>query len=375
MTKKQRFLSAVRREIPDVVPVAPLIHHRFAHKVLGRWDWKSVFEVHQMIGSIHFRGPLGVDVESVLPEGWGQAHRVVERRLDGRTISEIVIRTPMRTMVGKEVSGTIPHDPLVGKTVEYPIQSPEDWRAWIQLQEQWLAHVKGPRFDTILEAIQVMGEEGVPSVGLSPAFTMAGSVRGLQALLTDLYDYPDLMEAVLEIGRKVMEKHIVAFLASPAEVAWLDICWATGADMGPRNFERWALPDVVRAMELVENASGKYLGLYTLGKIRNLLPMLVDAGVDFIETFEPNQGDITLAEAKAIYGPKICVMGNLDCVILSHGSTDDVRREAVRCLREGMEDGGYVLVTGDEVPADAKMENLRAMVETVEAHGKYRGIP
>ena len=363
MTKKQRFLAAVRREMPDVVPVAPLIHQRFAQKVLGRWDWKSIFEVHQRLGSIHFRGPLGVGVESVLPEGWGQESRVVERHPDGRTISEIVIRTPMRTMVGKHISGMIPHDPLVSKTVEYPVKSPEDWRAWIQLQEQWLAHAKGPRFDTVLEAIQVMGEDGVPSVALGPAFTMAGSVCGMQALLTDLYDYPELMEAVLEIGRKVMEKHVQAFLASPAEVAWLDICWATGADMGPKSFERWALPDVVRTMALVKNIPGKYLGLYTLGKIRDLLPMLVDADVDFIETFEPNQGDITLAEAKAAYGHKICVMGNFDCVILSHGSIEDARREALRCLREGMEGGGYVLVTGDEVPADAKMENLRAMVE------------
>jgi uroporphyrinogen-III decarboxylase len=37
-----------------------------------------------------------------------------------------------------------------------------------------------------------------------------------------------------------------------------------------------------------------------------------------------------------------------------------------------MEGGGYVLVTGDEVPADAKLENLKAMVETVQEHGVYR---
>jgi hypothetical protein len=36
MTKKERFMTALRLGVPDVVPVAPLIHHRFAHKVLGR---------------------------------------------------------------------------------------------------------------------------------------------------------------------------------------------------------------------------------------------------------------------------------------------------------------------------------------------------
>jgi uroporphyrinogen-III decarboxylase len=371
MTKKQRFLAAVRREVPDAVPVSPLIHHRFAHRLLGRRDWKAAFEVHQMIRSTHFRGPLGVSVEAVLPEGWGEERRAIETCPDGRIVAEIVIRTPMRTMVGKHVAGMIPDDPLVGKTVEYPIKSPEDWRAWIAFQEQWLAGVKGPRFETLLEAIEVMGEEGVPSVGLPAAWAMAGEARGMQELLMDLHDYPDLIEAALEVGRAVMGKHVEAFLKSPAEIAWLDICWATGANIGPSSFERWALPDVVRAMELVKRAPGKYLGLYTLGRVRKLLPMLVDTGVHFIETFEPNEGDITLAEAKAEYGDRICIMGNFDSMILAFGTVEDARREAIRCLREGMKGGGFVLVTGDEVPANAKLENLRAMVDAVEERGRY----
>ena len=84
-------------------------------------------------------------------------------------------------------------------------------------------------------------------------------------------------------------------------------------------FEHWALPDVVRAMEVVKRTPGKYLGLYTLGKIRDLMPMFADAGVHFVETFEPNEGDITLADAKKLYGKKMCLMGNFDCVIEGRG--------------------------------------------------------
>ena len=99
--------------------------------------------------------------------------------------------------------------------------------------------------------------------------------------------------------------------------------------------------------------------------------MLVDAGVDFIETFEPNQGDITLGEAKRLYGDRICLMGNFNCLVLARGTVEDARQEALRCLHEGMEGGGYVMVTADEVPADAKLDNLKAMVDTVEKYGRY----
>ena len=124
-------------------------------------------------------------------------------------------------------------------------------------------------------------------------------------------------------------------------------------------------------MEQVRSAPDKCLGLYTLGRIRDLLPMLVDTGVHFIETFEPNEGDITLGEAKRLYCDSTCLMGNFDCVVLARGTVDDARQETLRCLREGMPGGGYVLASADEVPADAKMDNLKAMVDTVERHGRY----
>jgi len=36
-----------------------------------------------------------------------------------------------------------------------------------------------------------------------------------------------------------------------------------------------------------------------------------------------------------------------------------------------MAGGGYILSTSDEVPADAKPDNMRAVVEYVARHGRY----
>ena len=371
MTKKQRFLAAVRGEAPDVVPVAPLIHSRYAHKVLGRSDWRAVFEVHQMLGSIHHRGPLHVALESSLPEGYGQETREVERSPAGRVTKEWTIRTPARTLTGRIVQGAIPEDPLVGKTVDHPVKCREDWLAFLDLRRRWLENVQPPDLETVREAVEAMGEEGVPSVGISSPYAELGSRRGMAELMMDLHDEPGLMDELFDVERQILDKHVEAFLAAPTEIAWLDICWATGSNLGPERFRRWVLGDVVAATEKVRSVPGKHLGLYTLGRIRDLLPMLVDAGVHFIETFEPNEGDITLAEAKRLYGDRTCLMGNFDCVVLARGTVDDARREALRCLREGMAGGGYVLASADEVPADAKMDNLKAMVDTVERHGRY----
>jgi uroporphyrinogen-III decarboxylase len=371
MTKRQRFLTAVGGGVPDKVPVAPLIHDRYAHKMLGRSGWRAVFEVHQMIGSVHYRGPLGVGLRSSMPDGYAEEIRELERSADGRVLKEWVVRTPERTMRGEIVEGVIPDDPLVYRTVEYPVKSREDWLAYLGMRRHWLENVEGPDFGDVPTAVEVMGEEGVASVGILSPYAELASRRGMAEFMMDCHDKPRLIEELLDVEGQIMEKRIEAFVAAPTEVAWLDNSWASGSDLGPKWFERWALPEVVRAMEKLRGTAGKYLGLYSLGRIRRLLPMFVDAGVHFVETFEPNQGDITLAEAKRLYGDKMCIMGNFDCLVLARGSVEDARQEALRCLREGMEGGGFVLVTADEVPADTRLDNLKAMVETAEEHGSY----
>jgi len=369
MTPKQRFLAAVRREAPDLVPVSPLIHCRFAHKTTGRADWRAVFEVHRMLGSVAFRGPTGVGFDAQMGEGFGSEGRLVERR-NGRETREHVMHTPRGSLKSLHVQGMIPGDPLVGKKVEYEVKRPEDWRLVQAHWEEWL-RVARPNLSQITEAWETMGEEGVASVGLGSAFSMLGDMRGMQALLTDLYDCPQLIHELLQTATRMVERHVQAFLQCPAEVLWYDICWATGAGMSPAMFAQFSLPDVARVAEMVRQVEGKYVGLYSLGRIRRLLPMLVDTSVHFLETFEQNEGDITLREAKRIYGDRLCLMGNFDSVILARGTVEQARREAQRCLEEAMEGGGYVMVTGDEVPADAKLENLRAMVEVVSEQGRY----
>ena len=371
MTKKQRFMTAVRGEVPDMVPVSPLIHNRYAHTVLGRTGWKAMFDVHQMLGSIHHRGNGFVGVDLHMPDGYRTETREIERRSDGRVTTETVWQTPHGTLRSREVEGMIPHDPVVYRRVEYPIKGEDDWKIYRKVVEDRLAGVGEPRWDDYLEVAEMFGEEAVPAVNLPTPIHELMSMRGMGEALTDLYDYPDLLQSVLDLERELGRKAIAAFLASPCEIGFQDICWATGANMGPRQFERWALPDVEVATSMIRGVPGKYAGLYTLGPIRDLMPMFADLGVHFVETFEPNQGDITLAEAKRLYGKRMCLMGNFDCTILPFGTVEDARRETRRCLQEGMAGGGYVLITGDEVPADTKMDNLKAMVETVEKYGRY----
>ena len=370
MTQKERFLAALRLETPDAVPVSPLIHCRYAHTRLGRSDWRAVFELHRQIGSCHYRGPIGVGVDSELPDGWEHTSEVL---LDqgAHRVTRTTLRTPKGDLTSTVERGYMPHDPLVSKTTEYYVKQPDDWRIIIELFERQAATARPRPARAAQEAFELMGDDGVASVGVGSAFHMVANQRGMQSLFYDFYDCPDLLGEAHRLACDIQAKVIEAFLMTPSETIWYDICWATGMNLGPRLFDEWCGEELARMCALVRERPGKFISLYTLGRMREIMPTLMNARPHMIATFEPNEGDLTLREAKQLYGDRVCIMGNFDSVILAHGTLEEARAEAKRCLDEAMEGGGYIMTTGDEVPADTKHENLEAIVDVVEEFGAY----
>ncbi len=368
MTHKERFLTALRLGTPDVVPVAPLIHCRYAQARLGRHDWRAVFECHREIGSCHFRGPIGIGYTCDPVPGYEYTS---EPLVDDPPHQ--VVRTTLHSPYGDLTSttdrGSLPHDPLVAKTTEYYVKQPADWRVFIDLWEQQLATARPQGSAHVEEAVRVMGEDGVPSVGIGSAFTMVAGQRGYQNFMYDLYDCPDLIRRAHELAIGLYENAVKSFLLTSAEVGFYDICWATGMNLGPELFDEWLGEELARMCALVRDVPGKFISFYTLGRMRKVMPTLVNARPHMVASFEPNEGDLSLGEAKRLYGDKICIMGNFDCVVLARGTVEQARAEARRCLDEAMAGGGYIMGTADEVPTDTRFDNLKAMVEVATEAG------
>jgi uroporphyrinogen decarboxylase len=117
----------------------------------------------------------------------------------------------------------------------------------------------------------------------------------------------------------------------------------------------------------------KFVGFHLTGKLHDIMPIMLQAEPDFILRFESPRfgGDCTLKEAKEKWGDKVCIMGGYDPHIFTLGSCKDMLQEAIRCIDEAADGGGYILANTDAIPEEAELEDVKAMVDLTKEYGKY----
>jgi hypothetical protein len=144
-----------------------------------------------------------------------------------------------------------------------------------------------------------------------------------------------------------------------------DVAFKTGPMMSPLHFREIILPHLRTA---VKNVTIPWV-YHSDG---NLLPIMEDwlsLGQSGIHPVEPMAMDIR--HVKKHYGQRVCICGNVDVNTLSMGSEQDVEAEVRSLIGDLAPGGGYMVSSGNSVPAYARPENALAMGRAVRKYGKY----
>ncbi|NQT04590.1 MAG: hypothetical protein HQ577_01130, partial [Dehalococcoidia bacterium] len=103
-----------------------------------------------------------------------------------------------------------------------------------------------------------------------------------------------------------------------------------------------------------------------------LLPDLIDIGVDVIHPVQVAAKDMDSSKLAADFGDRLCFWGAVDTqFVLPKGSTDDVKAEVRRRIRDLAPGGGYILGAVHNIQPDVPVENILAMYEAAKEYGKY----
>jgi uroporphyrinogen decarboxylase len=110
---------------------------------------------------------------------------------------------------------------------------------------------------------------------------------------------------------------------------------------------------------------GLVVSIHSCGNITEILPDLVDIGVQVVHPLQPEAMDVERCRRQ--YGKDLAFWGGLGSQsTLPLGTTEDVRRE-VRARLGQFRDGGYILAPAGAAPAETPAENIAAIVEVAQS--------
>ncbi len=191
-------------------------------------------------------------------------------------------------------------------------------------------------------------------------FEQAAWMRGFSDLLVGFYLEPKLTAAIFE---KTTETALGLFEAQLSAIGDLIDVVCHGDDMGMQDraffsaelYEKYLQKHHRRVIELIKSKTRAKVFLHTCGSVHELIPGLIEAGVDILNPIQTTARNMQPELLKREFGKDLVFWGGIDTQQLLQSGSDEQIREEVRRLVEVLgRDGGYVL---------APSHNLQSVVE------------
>jgi uroporphyrinogen decarboxylase len=204
-------------------------------------------------------------------------------------------------------------------------------------------------------------------------FEIYSQLRGIEQSLMDLALNPALVEATLDRVEAIQTEMMHRFLSQASDLVDLvfisdDIGGQNGMLMSPRMWRRHLKPRLKRWCDLI-HSYGIRVFYHTDGGVGPVIPELIEVGIDVLNPIQHACPGMALEELAERYGDQVIFHGGIDNQrVLPFGTAEDVRAEALHCLETlGAGREGYICCSCHNVQPGTPVENILAMVETVQA--------
>ncbi len=367
MTARQRVLEAIGHRSPDRIPIdfwaVPEVFRQLREE-LGLGDDEAVLKRFG-VDLRYFNGPAYVGAsrpagkEGVVEDHWGVRRRltaVAGTRRDG---------TAYRWTYKHLLAGPLAGASSVAEIERHAWPTAEIWdysgvqAACRALREAGYAVVAGAdRLDRTAQ--------------LKPAMYL----RGAEQFMADLLLEPEIAEAILHhVSDYYLEYNRRFFEAAGGSI---DIFFM-GDDMGTQS-STWVSPELYRRFFKQRLAAycdlahrhGMKVMYHTCGNVAPLVRDFIEAGVDILQSLQPQALGERLAWLKREYGRELCFQGGIDIQnVLPKAAPEEVRLHVRRCAKLLGEGGGYIFGTAHNILPDTPTENILALIEAYHEYGRY----
>jgi uroporphyrinogen decarboxylase len=201
-----------------------------------------------------------------------------------------------------------------------------------------------------------------------PFFHEVGWLIGQETYFIWMHTKPEVVEA---ITRRMVDFEIDTTRRFLDEAKGLLDIYYVGNDFGsqrgpvisPAMWETFLRPSLKRFYDLAHDY-GCYVMQHSCGAIREIIPWLIEDGVDILDPIQMRAEGMTLEGLHRDFGPRLTFHGGVDTQhTLPFEGPAEVRAQ-VRAYRKLTRDtGGYIMTASQELIADIPDENILAMYE------------
>ncbi len=208
-------------------------------------------------------------------------------------------------------------------------------------------------------------------------FELGIRMRGYESFFIDMLADRPIAEALLDKAADLKIAYWEQVIAAAGDM--IDVVVDTD-DYGtqhslmvsPDSWRELIKPRLRRINDLIHAKSRAKVLLHSCGAIKELIPDLIDAGVDVLNPVQVSAKDMDTAALKREFGREIVFWGGgIDTqTTLPSGSPEAVRDEVRRRVEDLMKGGGFVFAAVHNIQPDVPVRNVVAMLETI---AEYRG--
>jgi uroporphyrinogen decarboxylase len=143
--------------------------------------------------------------------------------------------------------------------------------------------------------------------------------------------------------------------------------------MSPRTWRKLVKPRLKDLFDFMHARSSAKLFLHSCGAVREVIPDLIEIGLDILNPVQVSAAGMDSAELKREFGKDLVFWGGgVDTQrVLPYGTPEEVRTEVRRRLEDLSPGGGFVFNPVHNIQSDVPTQNLTTMWETLQAYGVY----
>ena len=372
MTSRDRVLRALNHQEPDRVPL----------DLGGTHDSSIVVE-----GYDRLKAHFAVSTSTQIMQRMTRAATVDEAVLQALGIDTraIVIGSPRRSVAAElgpreyrdmwcvervHPEGSYYYDqrraPLEGKITVADIRN----HAWPDPEDPGLLEGMAARLAWIRTHTEAAAILTLPA----PFVHLSQFIRGFQDWYTDFILGTDVLEAlfdaVLDITIRIAERELEAF-GRDVDVVRCgdDLGGQNGLQVGREHYLRYIKPRHAKFFRRVRELTPAKLMFHSCGSIVDILPDLIETGVQIINPVQVTARGMDPAFLKREFGRDLVFWGGTDSQkTLPFGTAEEVRAMVARLIDTFGPGGGFVFSSCHNIQPDVPLENVLAMFAQAREH-------